>query len=155
MKIIFPGYRPKTIFLCAFLLSLFPISISLSGCGELSAILPGSTEEVIDPNTNLDSDGRKIAGGCNLSSSNDCYQYSNEDGYGTGSTDYLENNCYASHLNGDWIPRGCPTSSAFGYCTRNYTRNNWARQYFYIGHAMTYTEIVALCQENEGIWRDP
>jgi len=153
VKSFFPGYRPKTIFLWPLLLSL--LFISISSCGELAGILPGTTEEAIDPNTNLDSDGRKVAGGCNLSSRNDCYQYSNEDGYGTGGTDYLENNCNASHLNGDWIPRGCPTSSIFGYCERNYSGNMWSRQYFYIGHTMNYAELVALCQNNEGMWRDP
>jgi hypothetical protein len=136
--------------------SLFPLFLLASpGCGELTALLPGATEDTIDPNTNFDSDGRKIAGGCNLDSLKECYQYSNEDGYGTGSTDYLVANCNADHLNGEWIPRGCPTSSAYGYCKKNITSNYWVRHYYYTGHTMSYGETVDYCQADQETWRDP
>lgn len=153
VKRFFMTRRPTLLFLCLF---LFPLSlVSGTGCGELAAIVPGNAADPIDPNFNFDSDGRKIAGGCNLDALSECYQYANEEGYGPDGPIWLEDNCNADHLNGDWIPRGCPAGSEYGYCERHYTTNYWARHYYYIGHVDNYTGITNQCALDGGTWVDP
>lgn len=145
--------RPTILFITAFLFPLLPAT--MSGCGELSALITDATEEEIDPNFNFDSDGRKVAGGCNLSSVKECYQYSNEGGYGTYGTDHFESNCTDYAPVGEWIPRGCSTSSAYGYCEKKYAKDSWVRHYYYTGHTMTYGETVGLCGLDQETWVDP
>ena len=143
----------RLLFFAVFLFIIF----SSGGCGPgqplealtVIAMQPQQEDLTPDPN-NFDSDGRRIAGGCNHTADYQCYEYSSTAGYYHSEAQYLIDNC--GQQNGNWIRLGCPQTSPIGYCARRYTGDQYVRRYFYANHPWGLSGAIEYCMQNNGTW---
>ena len=129
----------------------------ITGCGPdqplgaLTAIALQTQPEDLTPDpNNFDSDGRRIAGGCDHAADNSCYEYSSTAGYYMNEAQYLIDTC--GQQNGNWLRMGCPQTAPIGYCFRRYAGDAYVRRYFYVNHPLGLAGAIDYCIQNQGIW---
>jgi len=121
---------------------------AMAGCGSSTS---STTNATLISSNNLDSEGRKIAGGCTPSAVTSCYEYTGKGGWYDGDAQYLVDNCTTGQ-SGTWDPNGCALANAVGYCQLKYGFDIFVRHYYYTAFPDTVANLQASCLGAGGAW---